>query len=126
MNESKGQREIWTRAARDLLFQSLVKRFGPYSGWEKTSSPGRGLDAEFDEFCEAFAKSVEAKSGDAVKHQIRFGSPVTNASTWKDGHVRTAILALASAFEAGFINNADLPVIMMAASAVTSDQQHSV
>jgi hypothetical protein len=116
MNDSTGQREIWTRPARDLLFQTLVKKFGPYSNWEKSGSPGNGRDAEFDEFCEAFSKSVGAKSADAVKHQIRFGSPVTNASTWKDGHVRTAIFALASALDAGFIGNADLPNIIRAVS----------
>jgi hypothetical protein len=93
-----------------FLYKRLVERFGPSDEWEKTSSPGRGLDADFDKFCKVFAQAVGAKSGDAVKHQIRFAMPETaHGSTWEQGHAQTAILNKAAALEAGFIKDSQLP-----------------
>ena len=78
----------------------------------KTASPGRELDAEFDSFCEIFAKAVGAKSGDAVKHQIRFALPETErGSTW-GRQAQTAILNKAAALEAGFIKDSQLPDLL--------------
>ena len=101
--------DIWSGDVRRVLYKRLVQLFGPLDQWEKTNSPGRGLDDGFDEFCEAFARAVGAKSGDAVKHQIRFAMPETErGSTW-ERHAQTAILNKAAALEAGFIKDKHLP-----------------
>jgi hypothetical protein len=103
------QPEIWTGEVRRVLYERLVQLFGPSDKWAKTGSPGRGLDADFDKFCEVFAQAVGAKSGDAVKHQIRFAMPETErGSTW-ERHAQTAILNKAAALEAGFISDSQLP-----------------
>ena len=104
------QSEIWTGDVRRVLYKRLVNEFGPLDKWEKTNSPGRGLDPSFEQFCDAFAKAHGTKSGEAVKHQIRFAMPETqDGSTWEQGHARTAILNKAAALESGFIENKHLP-----------------
>ncbi|MFL6824085.1 MAG: hypothetical protein ACJ8FA_16115 [Xanthobacteraceae bacterium] len=47
----------------------------------------------------------------AVKHQIRFAAGVDghNDHHWDQGHARTAILNMAAAFHAGFIDNRHFP-----------------
>jgi len=103
------QPSIWTGDVRRVLYQRLVQLFGPSGQWEKSNSPGRGLDEEFDRFCTVFAEAVGAKSGDAVKHQIRFALPETQrGSTW-GRHAQTAILNKAAALEMGFIEDRQLP-----------------
>src|SRR5271170_382211 len=95
------QPEIWTGDVRRVLYKRLVKEFGPLDKWGNPNSPGRGLDQQFHEFCDAFAKAVGAKSGEAVQHQIRFAMPEsTEGSSWADGHVQTAIMNKAAALEA--------------------------
>jgi hypothetical protein len=103
------QPEIWTGEVRRVLYARLVRQFGPSIKWKKASSPGRGLDEEFEKFCEAFAHAMGAKSGDAVRHQIRFALPETeHGSTW-GRHAQTAILNKAAALETGFITDSQLP-----------------
>lgn len=107
--------EIWTGDARRLLYGRLVAQFGALDTWTGSSSPGRGLDQKFDQFCEDFARAVGANSGDAVKIQIRFAMPESaHGSDWDQGHARTAILNKAAALEAGFIENKHLPSILHA------------
>jgi hypothetical protein len=103
------QPEIWTGDIRRVLYKRLVQLFGPSDEWEKTAAPGRGLDPDFDRFCGVFAQAVGAKSGDAVKHQIRFAMPETeHGSTW-GRQAQTAILNKAVALEAGFVRDGQLP-----------------
>ena len=106
------QPEIWTGSVRRLLYRRLVQLFGNSGSWEKTGSPGRGFDESYDEFCEAFAKTVGAKSGAAVKHQIRFAMPVSEKGTTWDRHAQTAILNKAAALETGFIEDSQLPDLL--------------
>jgi hypothetical protein len=96
------------------LFELVVKKFGAYSTWEKSASPGRGKDRVFDDFCANFATLIGANSGDAVKHQIAFGSPIAKggASHWQPSHAYTAILCQAAALEAKFITSAELPSLV--------------
>ena len=104
--------DIWTAAARRLLYSRVVALFGPYDEWKKKRSPGRGLDDDYDAFCEAFARVVGCKSADAVKHQIAFALPSTsNATTWTR-HAQPAILNKAAALEAGFIGDKHLPDLL--------------
>jgi hypothetical protein len=92
----------------------------PING-KRGGSPGRGLDADFDRFCENFAQVVGAKSGDAVKHQIRFAMRETESgSTWKC-HAQTAILNKAAALEAGFIRDGQLPELVAVGRTVSID-----
>jgi hypothetical protein len=101
---------IWTGDVRRVLYKRLVEEFGAFEKWEKKNSPGRGLDQQFREFCDAFAKAIGAKSGDAVQHQIRFAMPESeNGSTWEGGHAQTAIMNKAAALEMGFIQDKHLP-----------------
>ncbi len=102
--------EIWTGDVRRVLYRRLVERFGAFDNWVGTSSPGPGHDENFNQFCDDFARVVGAKSGDAVKHQIRFAMPESaGGSVWQEGHARTAILNKAAALESGFIENRHLP-----------------
>jgi len=103
------QPEIWTGEVRRVLYHRLVEQFGPYRIWKKTNSPGGSHDTKFDQFCSAFAKAVGAKSGGAVKHQIRFAMPESEHGSKWDRHAQTAILNKAAALEAGFIEDQHLP-----------------
>lgn len=101
--------EIWTNAAREHLFERLVKLFGPAKEWQTSASPGRGLDNAFDEFCEAFARATGAGSGKAVKHQISFA--LQRNGHWKKGHVQNVVLNKAAALRVGFIDSKHLPTL---------------
>jgi hypothetical protein len=111
VHRGPGREKIWTKEARELLFSQLVDRFGPHASWEKHHSPGHGREGEFDTFCSAMAELVGAKSADAVKHQIAWGSPVTGRSRWNQSHACNAILNLAAALQFGFIKYSDLPTL---------------
>ncbi|MGA2057961.1 MAG: hypothetical protein ABSG88_21980 [Bradyrhizobium sp.] len=106
------QPDIWTGDVRRVLYTRLVRRFGPSDKWKKTSSPGGGRDQDFKDFCEAFAKVVGAKSGNAVKHQIRFAITETEHGSNLGRHSQTAILNKAAALEMGFINDSQLPNLL--------------
>ena len=104
---------IWTGTVRRAMYQTVVALFGPYDAWEKTHSPGRGLDDQFKTWCENFAKGVRAKSGKAVQHQIMFSLPETErGSTWGTGYAQNAILNKAAALEMGFIKDSHLPEML--------------
>ena len=104
--------DIWTGDVRRILYRRLVRQFGPSETWEKTSSPGRGLDVDFESFCKVFAEAVGAKSAQAVKHQIRFAMPESQRGTSWGRHVQTAILNKAAALEMGFIKDSQLPNLL--------------
>jgi hypothetical protein len=88
-----------------------VEEFGPLDSWEKSNSPGRGLDQRFEQFCDDFAKAMGAKSGDAVQHQIRFAMPESHRGSKWDRHAQTAIMNKAAALEMGFIDDKHLPIL---------------
>jgi hypothetical protein len=74
--------------------------------------PGGENDSTFDKFCNAYALAIGARSGGAVKHQIRFALPESQrGSTW-ERHAQTAILNKAAALEAGFIEDKHLPNLL--------------
>lgn len=101
--------QIWTGDVRRVLYMRLVRQFGSSDKWKNSNSPGRGRDSEFDRFCQAFASVVGAKSGGAVKHQIRFAMPETTRGSKLGRHAQTAILNKAAALETGFITDRQLP-----------------
>lgn len=104
---------IWTLAVRMVLFESLVRLFGPYRKWTGTTLPGRGLDDAYRLFLKRFAKAVGASSAEAVAHQIRFGSPIIGVSHWNHSLTRQGVLCLAASFHAGFIEHKDFPVAFL-------------
>ena len=106
------QPEIWTGDVRRVLYRRLVQRFGPYRQWKKKSSPGAEYDADFEDFCQAFARAVGAKSGKAVQHQIRSAMPETERGSSWGRQAQTAILNKAAALEAGFIEDKHLPDLL--------------
>jgi hypothetical protein len=115
---------IWTEEVRRALYQLLVKHFGPYSSWENVRSPGGGQDKAFEQFLNAFAFVAGAKSADAVLHQILFALPQSESgkgSTWTS-QASTAILNIAFAYEAEFIENRHLPHLL----AVSANNQTEV
>jgi hypothetical protein len=104
--------DIWTGEVRRVLYKRLVERFGPYDTWKRKSSPGPEHEDAYEQFCDAFARAVGAKSASAVRHQIRFAMPETErGSTW-GRHAQTAILNKAAALEAGFIEDKHLPNLL--------------
>jgi hypothetical protein len=107
---------IWTEAAYELLYEQLVRRFGPYKTWLGQRPANRD---EFEQFCATFAEVVGAKSAEAVKMQIRFavGIDGPNEHRWRQGQARTAILNMAAAFHAGFIDNSHFPDLTARSSA---------
>ena len=106
------QPEIWTGDVRRVLYRRLVQKFGPSWDWKKSGAPGGELDAEFEEFCDVFARAVGAASASAVQMQIRFAMPESEqGSTW-GRQAQTAILNKAAALEAGFIRDGQLPDLL--------------
>ena len=106
------QPNVWTGEARRLLYRRLVTLFGPLRNWRKSHSPGGTLDEDFVNFCEAYALAVGAKSGAAVKHQIRFAMPQSKSGSAWGRQSQTAILNKAAALEAGFIEDSHLPDLL--------------
>jgi hypothetical protein len=108
----------WTAAARQLLYEQLVSRFGPHGEWEARERPGRGHDESYEQFCNSFAQLIGAESARAVKHQISFAIPIQRGGIrrWKQGHARSAILNLAAAFEAGFVGANAFPALVASAA----------
>jgi len=114
MGKNRGVR-IWTAAAHNLLYQELVKRFGKLPEWETNNRPGRGLDFEYDLFCESFAKIVGADSGDAVRQQIAFARQETLPNVKSSrSMVSNFVLNKAAAYHAGFILFANFPGVSSA------------
>jgi hypothetical protein len=106
---------IWTRIARDLLFEAVKDQFGPYNTWKHPEYPSRARQKVFQDFCEIFAALVGAKSWRAVVHQIKFGVGVQSRNGvhhWDASQARVAILNMAAAFDAGFISNAEFPELV--------------
>ena len=67
---------IWTNASRQLLYESLVRKFGPHANWATRHSPYGRKDPRypsFRAFLEAFNVIVGAKSWKAVGQQLAFG-----------------------------------------------------
>jgi hypothetical protein len=47
---------VWTFEVREVLYQLLVRQFGPRSQWQAVKRPGRGLDEAYALFLHDFAK----------------------------------------------------------------------
>jgi hypothetical protein len=110
--------DIWTGEVRRVLFQLLVKKFGPYSEWENTVYPGRGLDEEYKNFLTSFAQTVGAANWEAVRHQIYFAVE-TGQNNFRGSPLPT-VMCKAAAVEMGFISNADLPELVASPDGVTA------
>ena len=116
------KRLIWSGEARRLLYRRLVEEFGPLDDWEKSNTPGRDLDAAFNDFCSAFAQVVGAASAEAVKHQIRFAMPESAEGSLWEQQVQTAIGNKAAALEEGFIGDKHLPHLYAVGKAQVSNK----
>jgi len=104
---------MWTTELRTQMFRALVAKFGPFEEWETTGRPGRGLDDQYDEFCDAMMTLTGAKSIQAVKHQIAYGKGVAGQALWENnGRARTALSCLTASVDAGFIRPKDLPDLL--------------
>lgn len=102
----------WTDTAYKLLYEKLVKQFGAYETWEKTHSPGRGLDEKYKAFLEAFAIVVEAESARAVAHEVSFIPQALSGENidWAEpGRARRGVTNVNAAYFAGFVENNVFP-----------------
>jgi hypothetical protein len=104
-------RQIWTLSILLFLYECLVSEFGPYETWEKTESPGRGLDERFKVTCKAFGELRNTTSA-AVKQQIAYAT--SKQVNYPKPQARLALLNKAAAYEAGFIRARDIPALQVA------------
>jgi hypothetical protein len=115
-------KKIYSFTVYSMLYQQLIKRFGPFEEWTGPGGrlPGRDLDKSFLEFCDDAAKFVGANSGEALRKQLEFAMPIRpgHKQRWgvspkgrTPGLARVAILNIAAALETGFITNGMLPSI---------------
>jgi hypothetical protein len=104
------RKKIWTLEVRQLLYRRLVEQFGPYNTWEQATLPGRGLNEDYREFCTSFAVTVGASSGQAVQLQIAYALTISpqQAAYLREVNIGTTLLNKATAYEEGFITEADL------------------
>jgi hypothetical protein len=109
---------IWTEAARRLLYDQLVKRFGKLDSWPSQAGPTDR--SAFTKFCNDFAKLVNAESGDAVKHQIAHAVGIHGDGThlWEQSRFQTVVLNMASAYYAGFVTTKNFPTVIAAKHSV--------
>ena len=103
----KMKKTIWTAVAHELLYQELVKQFGPARLWVTSARPGRNLDKKFVAFCESFAKLVGANSSRAVEQQIAYARMMSVSKN--PDIMRQLVLNKAAALHAGFIRQRDMP-----------------
>lgn len=110
-------REIkWTPTIRNLLYQLLVKNFGPYSDWKNNNYP-EGKRDEYFNFIQNFADAMtklypnNPTSKDAVLQQIAWA--VTDQGTISNSHVTVYIQNISSAYENGFLRARDFPSLLL-------------
>jgi len=113
-------KKIYSLVIYTMLYEQLIKRFGPFAQWTESRLPGRGLNDQFLEFCDDAARFVGANSGEALRKQLEFAMPIRpgHKQHWgpspkgkTPGLARVAILNIAAALETGFITNSMLPSI---------------
>jgi len=98
--------KIWTAPiVRQNLYTQLTKCFGNLDSWEGTSYPK--ARESFKKFCDSFAITVGAKSGEAVAQQIRWA--ITTQTNVGREHMATYFGNKMAAIEAGFISKKDFP-----------------
>jgi len=98
-------KRIWEKETYALLYKTLVKNFQEYASWETKSYP-KNRD-NYNNFCNAFATSIGAKSGDAVKNQIAWAT--TTQDNVVDSHINVFLDNKTAAFKAGFITKKYIP-----------------
>jgi len=111
-------RKIYSFTVYSMLYQQLIKRFGPFEKWTDYRLPGRNMNRQFIMFCDDAAKFVGANSGDALRKQLEFAMPIKpgHKQRWSPslkgktpGLARVAIMNISAALETGFITNSMLP-----------------
>jgi hypothetical protein len=100
----------WSYNLRKLLYDELLKRFGPYNTWGKGTPTGK--EKEFDLFCEDFSNIVSFISQskttkDAVKLQIAWAT--TCQESIPNSYAHSFIQNIGIALESGFVESKDLP-----------------
>ena len=104
-------RQMWTLRILLFLYECLVSEFGPNDDWERSDSPGRGLDDRYEVFCKAIGE-LRNTTGRAVQQQIAYA--VSEQDSYAKPQARLALLNKAAAYEARFIRARDIPAIQVA------------
>jgi len=102
-------------AVRAFVYRRMAELIGPRYLWEKPSSPGRGLDAAYEQFlADIVAEFPCFGSVKSLKLNIAFtGQPKRPSGVhWFDGRRQTALVNLVAGLEGGFLFDADLPGLM--------------
>jgi hypothetical protein len=116
----------WTTAAELNLFERLTKTFGPHSKWEMQSRPGRELNQQYKEFCEAFGL-VMGTTGEAVSQRIDFVlQAVHHTARWNSAHAVTGIRCLTAAWMAGFVKASEMPSLVVAPNEMSAAEEFAV
>jgi hypothetical protein len=99
---------------RDLLYQWIVKQFGPWKEWNKHYTPHPphfigptvppGKEAEWHEFCATFAKLSGAPDGKSIERMIVIPFNIPSTGPTRARHIRH----MAAALKAGFIDDEDI------------------
>jgi hypothetical protein len=99
--------KIWTGTAYDMLFETLVERFGPYSAWECETAP-KTDNIDYYKFLEAFAETIGASNRKAV-------GLVVNHAIGKAVHHEVFVFASAAAMHCGFITKDEFMMTALSA-----------
>lgn len=100
-------KRIWELECNELLYERLVKMFGPCREWDTDNLPSKEKKEEYDKFCDSIAGSIGASSGEAVKQQIAWAT--TKQTTITESYVETWYRNKIAAFHNGFIDRDYLP-----------------
>lgn len=100
------KKSIWGIENWSILYKQLVDKFGPFSSWETNTHPPD--KDEFEEFCKGFANVIGAKSGRAVKQQIRWA--ITDQEYVSRTYMTTYFGNKVVAMNVGFITRDKLPL----------------
>ena len=106
----------WTKEIRNLLYQILMERFGPYHTWNNNNYP-EGKRDEYLKFLDDFSNAMtslypdDPTSPKAVEQQFAWG--VTDQETISGGHMTVFVQNISTAYESGFLRAKDLPKMIL-------------
>jgi hypothetical protein len=106
---------VWTHDMRTMMYQRLLKQFGPYHEWAgstRARGHAKGWDCTLYYLAKALSEIARVPiTPRAVSCQLRWAT-TPQAEINSRGDVRNFILNVAVALEVGFLLTTELPVWM--------------